>query len=127
MMRRSGKAPRWENCLIATVDDVDSRGVYAALKRTGLKVLRLAGHEGVGPMSALHNLERESGGDFRILDEVYQELSHGNAALVVEVASDRLTEVSSLLYRTGAKSVWEFDELTFVKKDLERLDQSRAD
>jgi hypothetical protein len=51
----------------------------------------------------------------RILDGVYQELAEGNLALIVEVASNQAAELSDLLTRIGAKSVWEFDDWTFVK------------
>jgi hypothetical protein len=104
-----------ENCLVSTFDDGDSGRAEEALKGRGFGVLKLSGSDLVEPLVGLHQMADESGGGLRILDEVYQELREGNRALIVEVAPEQSAEISDLLYRIGAKSVWEFDDWTFVK------------
>jgi len=70
----------------------------------------------VQPLDGLHQMADESGGGFRILDEIYQVLREGNPGLIVEVAPVQAGEISDLLYKIGAESVWEFVDWTFVKR-----------
>ena len=112
-----------ENCLVSVFENGDSERAEEALKVRGLGVLKLPGSDIVEPLVGLHQMAAESDGGLRILDAVYQELRDGHVGLIVEVAPEQSREISELLYKIGARSVWEFDDWTFVKKAPGSLDK----
>ena len=123
-MRRAASLRKLENCLVSTFDGDDSDRAVEALRRKGLGVLKLSGHDGFEPMSALHQMADDSGGEFRILDEIYQELSKGNLSLIIEVVPERSDEITEVLYGSGARSVWKYEDWAFVKTGSRRPDRS---
>ena len=104
-----------ETFVVSIFDGGGSGEAEDELRRRGFGVLKLTAPDLVEPLDALHQMADESGGGFRILDGVYQELREGNLALIVEVAPEQVAEISDLLYSIGAKSVWKVDDWTFVK------------
>jgi hypothetical protein len=105
-----------ENCLVSVFENGDSGRAQEALRGRGLGVLKLSGSDVVEPLVGLHRMAADSDGGLRILDDVYQELREGHLALIVEVAPEQSGEISEMLYGIGARSVWEFDDWTFVKR-----------
>jgi hypothetical protein len=104
-----------ENCLVSIFEGGESVDAEGELKRRGIGVLKLSAPDLIVPLDGLHQMADESGGGFRILDGIYQVLREGNLGLIVEVAPEQSGEMSDLLYKIGAKSVWEFVDWTFVK------------
>jgi hypothetical protein len=103
-----------ENFLVSIFEDEDSGRAEETLKDRGFGVLKLSGSDVVDPLVGLHQMAADGG--LRILDDVYQELQEGNLALIVEVAPEQSGEISELLYKIGARSVWEFEDWALVKR-----------
>jgi hypothetical protein len=122
MMDEGRSTVSLENSVVATFGS-DSTEALAALGGRGLEALILSGpgdkeklatfQKGLG--GAINRAAAAFGDELRVFEELENELDRGNQVLIVETEPEAAEEVSAVMRRLGARSVWDFRKWTFTQ------------
>jgi hypothetical protein len=123
MSREGRPLVDFENCVVAIVNADASLEMVAAVRSSGHEVMHLSSPEDAdklaanqeGLVGALSRMVAAYGDELRIMEDIGRALSEGKHALIVRVGSQESADISDLLKKNGAASIWDFRGWTFTK------------